>query len=155
MARAFGDRVAADVARLLADDQRLALAGGPPAVELLVVGAHLTGQPLNGQLTGLGARLVGQARTAPLYRLYALDTDPPKPGLVRVSEGGASIRGEVWALPPAGLGSFLASLPAPMSLGQVQLEDSRTIVGFGCDANATHGAKDISAYGGWLAYLSA
>jgi len=107
------------------------------------------------RLTGLGGRLVGQARTAPLYRLYALDTDPPKPGLVRVSEGGTSIRGEVWALPPTGLGSFLASLPAPMSLGQVQLEGSRTIVGFGCDANATHGAKDISAYGGWLAYLSA
>jgi allophanate hydrolase len=155
MARAFGDRVAADVARLLADDQRPALAGGPPAVELLVVGAHLTGQPLNGQLTGLGARLVGQARTAPLYRLYALDTDPPKPGLVRVDEGGTSIRGEIWALPPTGLGSFLASLPAPMSLGKVQLEDNRTIVGFGCDANATHGAKDISAYGGWLAYRNA
>ncbi|GAA0493128.1 amidase [Paractinoplanes deccanensis] len=150
--RGYADAVATGVAALLT--------GGPapaPAargLRLLVVGAHLTGQPLNHQLTSAGGRLIGRARTAPDYRLHALPTQPPKPGLVRVTEGGAAVEGEVWELPPAALGPFLAALPAPMTLGQVRLADGTAVTGFLCEAAATGNAPDITAHGGWLSYLS-
>ncbi|MFZ8307889.1 allophanate hydrolase-related protein, partial [Staphylococcus aureus] len=84
-----------------------------PSVDLLVVGAHLRGQPLNHQLVAAGGTFVAEVETAAQYRLYALDTVPPKPGLARVAEGGAAIAGEVWRLPAAGFGRFVAELPAP------------------------------------------
>ena len=126
---------------------------GAEAIELFVAGAHLSGMPLNPQLTERGARLLGEARTAPRYRLYALDTTPPKPGVVRVEADGASLPGEVWALSPAALGTFLAAIPQPMALGEVELDDGRTVVGFLCEPIALEGARDITATGGWRAYL--
>ena len=126
-----------------------------PTLALAVVGAHLSGLPMNGQLTERGAWLLQATRTAPLYRLYALPgTTPPKPGLQRVAEGGAAIAVEVWAMPQAAVGSFLALIPAPLGLGSVQLEDGRSVHGFLCEAHALSGAQDISAHGGWRAYLA-
>ncbi|MFM2067913.1 MAG: allophanate hydrolase [Pseudomonadota bacterium] len=129
-----------------------------PELLLAVVGAHLSGLPLNGQLIERGARLVEATHTAPLYRLYALPgTTPPKPGLVRVAageEGGAAIALEVWAMPQAQLGSFLALIPAPLGLGSLTLADGRQVHGFLCEAHAVSGARDISALGGWRAYLA-
>jgi allophanate hydrolase len=159
LARAFADRVAADVAALV-DGVATAPPGaalGPAATELLVIGAHRRGQPLNGQLTALGARFAATVRTAPAYRMYALATEPPKPGLVRVGEddGGESIEGELWHVPPAALGTFLAALPGPMVLGPVTLADGRTVVGFGCEPDALVGAPDITRHGSWPAYLAA
>jgi allophanate hydrolase len=152
VARAHADAVAAGVAAMLTATP--APAPAAPGLRLLVVGAHLTGQPLNHQLTSAGGRLVGPARTAPEYRLHALPTQPPKPGLVRVADGGATVDGEVWELPPAALGRFLAALPAPMTLGQVRLAGGTSVTGFLCEAVAADGAPDITAYGGWLAYLT-
>jgi allophanate hydrolase len=123
-------------------------------VPLLVVGGHLSGQPLNGQLTAAGAVLEGSVQTAPEYRLHRLDTDPPKPGLVRVTRGGAKVAGELWLLSPAALGDFLAVLPRPMALTQVRLSDGREVVGFTCEAAAIDGTDDITVHGGWLAYLA-
>ncbi len=148
-APAFHDRVVADLAARLLDEPPPPAAGG---IDLLVVGAHLRGQPLNHQLTGRGARFVAAVRTAPYYRLFALDTVPPKPGLVR-AEDGAAIAGEVWRLPSAALGDFLAALPQPMTLGRVALEDGREVVGFLCEPIALEDAEDITASGGWLAAL--
>ncbi|MDQ6805280.1 MAG: allophanate hydrolase, partial [Actinomycetota bacterium] len=91
----------------------------------------------------------------PAYRMHALATDPPKPGLVRVRDGGVAVEGELWALPAAHLGSFLAALPAPMALGQVTLGDGRDVVGFLCEAAALEGAPDISEHGSWPAYVAA
>jgi allophanate hydrolase len=127
---------------------------GPPAEELLVVGAHRAGQPLSGQLIALGARQVATVWTAPEYRLFRLATHPPKPGLVRVEAGGESIEGELWELPVAGLGAFLAALPEPMTLGRVRLDDGSEPTGFLCEAIATDGAQDITAHGSWLEYLA-
>ncbi|WP_055585545.1 allophanate hydrolase [Peterkaempfera griseoplana] len=127
----------------------------PPPVRLAVVGAHLTGQPLNGQLLDLGARLVSAATTAPEYRLHLLDTVPPKPGLVRVAAGGASVEAEVWELPAASLGALLAALPAPMALGPVRLADGSRVPGFLCEPAALDGAPDITAHGGWRGHLAA
>ena len=127
-----------------------------PPVRLAVVGAHLSGQPLNHQLLALGARLAAVTATAPEYRLYALPTSPPKPGLVRVAEGGASVDAEVWELPAAGLGRLLAGLPAPMALGSVRLADGSTVPGFLCEPAALRpDPPDITPYGGWRAYLAA
>lgn len=127
----------------------------PPRVRVAVVGAHLCGQPLNGQLLALGATPAAVTRTAPDYRLYALDTVPAKPGLVRVAAGGSSVEAEVWELPAAGLGTLAAGLPEPMALGSVRLADGSRVAGFLCEPAALDGAEDITAYGGWRAYLAA
>jgi allophanate hydrolase len=153
LAPAFHDAVAADVAGLVLGEAPSAAAPAG-AVALLVVGAHRSGQPLNAELTGRGGRRLGVTRTAPGYALYALDTEPPKPGLVR-SDGDARIEGELWALPPAGLAGLLAELPPPMTLGPVDLEDGRRVVGFGCEARALEGAQDITHRGSWLEHLAA
>ena len=131
-----------------------------PATEavlpIAVVGAHLSGLPLNGQLTERRATLLRRTRTAPCYRLHELPgTVPPKPGLQRVPRGGASIELEVWALPQAEVGSFLALIPAPLGLGSLELEDGSTVHGFLCEAHALAGARDITAHGGWRAWLAA
>ena len=126
-----------------------------PRVRLAVVGAHLSGQPLNGQLLALGATLVTTTRTAPDYRLYALDTVPAKPGLVRVAAGGAAVEAEVWELPAAGLGTLTAGLPEPMVIGSVRLADGARVSGFLCEPAALAGAEDITAHGGWRAHLAA
>ncbi|OIJ64502.1 allophanate hydrolase [Streptomyces mangrovisoli] len=122
-------------------------------VSLAVVGAHLTGQPLNPQLLSLGGRLARTTTTAPVYRLYALDTVPPKPGLVHVGEGGAGIETEIWRLPAEGLGSLLATLPRPMALGRVELADGTTAPGFLCEPSALRDAQDITHHAGWRTYL--
>jgi len=122
-------------------------------LRLTVVGAHLSGQPLNHQLVSLGARLAEVTTTEPSYRLYALATDPPKPGLVRVDKGGAAVEAEVWELSAAALGAFTAALPRPMTLGSVRLADGRSTPGFLCEPQALPGAEDITEYGGWRAYL--
>ncbi len=121
---------------------------------IVVCGAHLDGLPLNGQLRQRGARLLGATRSAPDYQLYALAGGPPlRPGMVRVTEGGVAIEVEVWELPSAELGSFLTGIPAPLGLGKVQLEDGRWETGFICEPYGLEGAQDISAFGGWRAYL--
>ncbi|SOD87810.1 allophanate hydrolase [Streptomyces sp. Ag109_G2-15] len=124
-----------------------------PETHLAVVGAHLTGQPLNPQLLALGARLDRTTTTAPVYHLHALPTDPPKPGLVHVGEGGAPIETEIWRLPAEGLGRFLTTLPRPMTLGSVQLADGTSVPGFLCEPSALQEAEDITAYGSWRNFL--
>lgn len=125
-----------------------------PMLPIAVVGAHLSGLPLNGQLLERGAVLLEATSTAPRYRLYALPgTVPPKPGLLRSDDGGA-IAVEVWAMPMSAVGSFLARVPPPLGLGSVELADGRFVHGFLCEAIALAGARDITALGGWRAYLA-
>ena len=124
-------------------------------VRLAVVGAHLSGLPLNSQLTERGARLVGPAQTAPEYRLYALpDTIPAKPGLVRVGPGGGAVAVEVWELSTAAFGSFVAAVPPPLGIGTLVLAGGETVKGFLCESHAVERARDITSFGGWRAYLA-
>jgi allophanate hydrolase len=142
---------------LLADAPALPLRqpATTPTLLLAVVGAHLSGLPLNRQLLERGATLIEATTTAPAYRLYALPgTVPAKPGLQRVAEGGVPVAVEVWAMPMAAVGSFLAEIPAPLGLGNIELADGRHVHGFLCEAHALAGAADISAHGGWRAYLA-
>ena len=133
-------------------------AADPPLddVKLVVAGAHLSGMVLNHELTTLGGKLIAAATTAPGYKLFALATTPPKPGLVR-SPGyaGIGIAVEIWSLTPEAFGRFVAALPAPMGVGQVELIDGSVHSGFLCEAYALEAATDITDYGGWRAYRAA
>ncbi|MBB4000522.1 allophanate hydrolase [Aureimonas pseudogalii] len=122
-----------------------------------VVGAHLTGMPLNGELTELGGRLVREGRTAPFYRLYALPgTVPAKPGLVRdPAFAGPGIAVEVWSLDPAGFGRFVAGIPQPLGIGKLALDDGSEVSGFVCEPSAIRGALEVTEFGGWRAYVAA
>jgi allophanate hydrolase len=144
-------------ARKLADTPALMSATPPPGTLLIaVVGAHLTGQPLNWQLTQRRGQLVRTCRTHPDYKFYALaNTTPAKPGLVRVPEfSGPGIEVEVWALPEDTVGSFVAGVPQPLGIGQLRLEDGSLVMGFIAEPAAIEGATEITHLGGWRNYLA-
>ena len=127
-----------------------------PVLPLAVVGAHLEGMPLHGQLVERDCRLVARTRTAADYRLFALpDTTPPKPGLARAdaAHAGFAIEVEVYEMPLEAVGGFLALIPPPLGLGSIELADGRWVKGFICEPHALVGAQDISAHGGWRAWL--
>ncbi|WP_092078579.1 allophanate hydrolase [Bradyrhizobium brasilense] len=128
---------------------------GSDDITIAVVGAHLSGMALNHELTTLDARLLEEAVTAPDYKLYALDTTPPKPGMLRIEAGaGHAIKLELWAMSPAAFGKFVAAIPPPLSIGTIRLADGRQAKGFIVEPAAINGAKDISAYGGWRAFMA-
>ncbi len=144
LGKTVGKLPPADADPIAADDR----------ISIAVVGAHMSGLPLNGQLTELGGRQESTSRTAPLYRFYALPGDPPaRPGLLRVAKDGAAIELEVWSLPAATVGAFARQIPSPLGLGSIALEDGSSVLGFLCESYATEGASDITALGGWRAYL--
>jgi allophanate hydrolase len=123
-------------------------------IPLVVCGAHLTGLPLNWQLTERGARLMLRTTTAQNYRLYSLPGGPPhRPALVRDPRQGARIEVEVWAVPTEQLGGFVAAIPAPLAVGKVELDDGRWLPGFVCEPYGVETAREITALGGWKAYL--
>src|SRR3954470_13338679 len=125
-------------------------------IAIAVVGAHLSGMALNGELKALGGRLLEATATAPDYKLYALKgTTPPKPGMLRVEAStGSSIQLELWALSAAAFGKFVAALPLPLSIGTVRLADGSGVKGFLVEPAAIDGARDISAFGGWRAFMA-
>jgi allophanate hydrolase len=129
---------------------------GDAHISVAVVGAHLSGMPLNHQLTARGARLLGRARTAPHYRLYLLSgAKPPKPGLVRSADAsGYAIEVELWSMPVAGMGLLMAEIPSPLAIGTIELEDGRNVHGFVCESHAVAGARDISEFGGWRGFIA-
>jgi allophanate hydrolase len=121
---------------------------------IAVVGAHLSGMPLNRQLQAVGARLLEVTTTSPHYRLYALpNTQPPKPGLVRVEEAGHEIIVEVYDVPSWAVSGFLQGIPSPLGLGQIELNQGQWVTGFICEPIGLAGARDITDFGGWRAYM--
>jgi allophanate hydrolase len=159
LGRVFHADTALPLGAIGAPQPALAAMSNLPAageIAVAVVGAHLSGMPLNGELRALGARLVGQAATAPHYRLYALaGTKPPKPGLLRVKNGaGAVIAVEVYALSESAFGRFVAAVPAPLSIGTLELGQGESVKGFLVEAEAVVGARDISSFGGWRAFMA-
>jgi allophanate hydrolase len=123
---------------------------------IVVVGAHLSGLPLNPQLTSSGGQLVRRCRTAPDYRLFALpNTSPPKPGMVREPGfAGPGLEVEVWSLPSDAFGRFVAAIPAPLGIGKISLEDGTAVSGFLCESHAVAEAEEITRFGGWRAFLA-
>jgi allophanate hydrolase len=130
---------------------------GPRAqtVKLAVVGAHLSGMPLHWQLTSRGAALVGACRTEAAYRLYAMTgSSPPKPALVHSGDSGEAIAVEVYELDIAAFGSFVAEVPPPLAIGTVHLETGEAVKGFVAEPRAIIGARDVTEFGGWRAYIN-
>ena len=128
----------------------------PPGwIEIAAVGAHLSGLPLNRELVELGGVLLREAETVPAYRLYALPgTIPAKPGLLRVApKEGASIATEIWALGAGAFGTFVANIPSPLGVGALNFTDGTSAKGFLVEAEAVKGAKDVTSFGGWRAYV--
>jgi allophanate hydrolase len=124
-------------------------------IAIAVVGAHLSGMALNGELTTLGGRLLEATQTAPDYKLFALDTTPPKPGLLRVAAGaGSSIELEIWALSAVAFARFVAAIPPPLSIGTLRLSDGRGVKGFLVEAVDVETARDISGFKGWRAFVA-
>ncbi len=129
---------------------------GPGEMAIAVCGAHMSGLPLNPQLSSRGGRFLEATVTAAEYRLYALDGGPPaRPGLIRDTEAGASVPVEIWALPEGEVGSFLAGIPAPLGLGTVTLVDGRTVTGFICEFAGLAGARELDPAAGWRGFLAA
>ncbi|WP_417672067.1 allophanate hydrolase [Roseibium sp.] len=128
----------------------------PGEIALAVCGAHMSGMPLNHEMTARGARFLETAQTTDAYRFYALAGGPPfRPGLVRSDDGkGGKIDLEIWAMPLAQVGSFLASIPAPLGLGTLDLADGRTVQGFQCEAAGTKGARDITDLKSWRTFMA-
>lgn len=123
-------------------------------MELVVVGAHLSGFSLNKDLVSRGATLVSATITAPFYRLFALRTSGPvsKPGLKRVIHGGESIEVELWKMPLDKMGGFLGTIAAPLGIGSVELQDGRWVNGFICEPVGFENSEDVTSFGGWRGY---
>jgi allophanate hydrolase len=170
LAPAGRDALLASIGRVFHADTRLTVGANniaqPPLaalpesvggddIAIAVVGAHLSGMALNGELKTLAGRLVETTMTAPDYKLYALDTMPPKPGMLRVEAGsGTGVELEIWALSVAAFGEFVAAIPPPLSIGTIRLADGRNVKGFLVEPAALDGARDISAFGGWRAFMA-
>ena len=124
-------------------------------IPVAVVGAHLTGMPLNGELKSFGARFLERTTTTADYRLFLLPgTTPAKPGLLRVGvDAGVAVDVEIWTMPAEQFGRFVASIPAPLSIGTLTITDGRDVKGFLVEAEATRDARDISAFGGWRNFM--
>jgi allophanate hydrolase len=154
--RAGSDDALLDLAaRFLRDGGADGRTGGD-WLELAVCGAHMRGLPLNHELTSRGGRFLRSGRTQATYTLHALAGTPRRPGLVRRADGdaGGAIDLEVWLLPAAALGSFTRGIPAPLGLGRVLLDDGTDVLGFLCEAAGVVGAEDVTAFGGWRAWLA-
>ena len=131
------------------------LASSGDAIPIAVVGAHLSGMALNGELTALNATLIEATKTAPDYKLFALQTTPPKPGMLRVAAGnGTAIELEIWSLSSSAFGKFVNAIPAPMAIGTVRLADGRSVKGFLVEPEVLGEARDITAYGGWRKFMA-
>ncbi|WP_247324407.1 allophanate hydrolase [Bradyrhizobium sp. 21] len=169
LAPAGRDALLASIGRVFHADTKLTLgakgvtqaplaplpANSDDEIPIAVVGAHLSGMALNGELQALNGRLVEATRTAADYKLYALGTTPPKPGLLRVEAGkGASIELEIWSLSSSAFGKFVNAIPAPMAIGTVRLADGRSLKGFLVEPEVLGAARDITSYGGWRKYMA-
>jgi allophanate hydrolase len=169
LAPAGEDARLASIGRVFHADTKLSLGakgGAQPAlsplaasssdeIPIAVVGAHLSGMALNGELKALNGRLIEATRTASDYKLYALKTTPPKPGMLRVETGkGASIELEIWSLSSSAFGKFVNAIPAPMAIGTIRLADGRSVKGFLVEPEVLGEARDITGYGGWRAYMA-
>lgn len=123
-------------------------------INLAVCGAHMSGLPLNHQLTELGAIFVKTTSTAKGYRLFDVpQKTPPRPGMIRDAESLGAIELEVWSMPLENFGLFMIQIASPLCIGSILLEDETYVYGFLCEEYALKGAKEISIFGGWRAYL--
>lgn len=155
VAPAFTDRALIVLSQRFLHESHVDPPAAPGCISVAVVGAHLSGQPLNHQLTDRGARMIKSCRTAPDYRLFALaGTVPPKPGLLREDAyDGPGVELELWAMPEDHFGGFVAAVPPPLAIGSVRLDSGEWVKGFVCEPIGLQGATEITRFEGWRQYL--
>jgi allophanate hydrolase len=153
VAPAFSDHALLDLASRWLGEGLEALQPKPASATLALVGAHMSGLPLNHLVAARGGRLLRRARTDPGYRMMRVPgAGVPRPGLVS-GEGPADGFGvELWELPLQTLGSLAAELSPPLRFGQLRLSDGTSVLGYLGDDVALSSAEDISEYGGWRSY---
>jgi len=123
-------------------------------IDIAVCGAHMSGLPLNYQLTELNAVFVKATKTANGYRLFNVPQKvPPRPGMVRDTQSDAQLELEVWSMPLENFGAFMVQIASPLCIGTVFLEDGSSVYGFLCEYDAIKDADEITGFGGWRAYL--
>jgi hypothetical protein len=123
-------------------------------IQIAVCGAHMSGLPLNHQLTELNASFVKATKTAKGYRLYDIPGKiPARPGMVREQSSESTLELEVWSMPLENFGAFMVQIASPLCIGSVLLEDESVVYGFLCESDYLIGAKEITQYGGWRGYL--
>jgi hypothetical protein len=126
----------------------------PDIVLLAVVAAHRTGQPLHPQLVALGARFARCAVTAPVYLMLALPgPGVARGGILRVGAAGAGVEVELHLLPTVAIGALVCSLPTPLAVGRVDLDDATSVAGLVCTHHPA-GALDVTDHVSWPAYLA-
>lgn len=160
-APAFHDKILLDLTSRFMGEERFSNEIPDHYTPITVCGAHLEGLPLNWQLTDRGAKLWKATTTAPLYHFYALPpitlangtAIPPRPGVLRVAEGGVSLKVEVWLIPTDQFGSFVAQIPAPLGIGKITLEDGSQQPGFICEPYALADAQDITHLADWRLFM--
>ncbi|MDF1859049.1 MAG: allophanate hydrolase [Verrucomicrobiales bacterium] len=138
------------------DPGAMALGSTETCIDVVVCGAHLSGLPLNHQLTTRGARFVEATETAPVYRMFSLpatDEFPARPGLVRDEEKGGAIEVEIWSVPASTFGSFVEGIGSPLGIGKLLLTGQREVSGFLCESHAIVNAEEITGLGGWRKYV--
>jgi len=119
------------------------------SIQVIVCGAHLDGLPLNWQLRERGAILEEATTTSAAYKMYVIEGTIPRPGLIRDDVQGSAINIEIWKVPKAEFGSFVAGIASPLGIGQVETHDGRGMSGLSCEGYAVKDAKEVSAPGGW------
>jgi allophanate hydrolase len=123
-------------------------------IDIAVCGAHMTGLPLNHQLTELDAVFLTATTTAKGYRLFDVpDKIPPRPGMVRDSSCDTALELEVWRMPLENFGAFMVQIASPLCIGSVELADGSVVYGFLCEYDAIKEAKEITSFGGWRGYI--
>jgi allophanate hydrolase len=132
-----------------------ALAGSKGYIDVLVCGAHLSGMALNSQLLERGAWLKQTTKSAPKYRMYAVEGVVERPAMLRNEDNGVEFEVEIWSLPIAEFGSFVAGIAQPLGIGKVETSDGDWVTGFIAEGYAEKIGKDISEFQSWRKYKAA
>jgi gamma-glutamylcyclotransferase (GGCT)/AIG2-like uncharacterized protein YtfP len=119
-------------------------------MRFFICGSALRGQPDHKNLGE--AKFLGEARTAPRYRLHSVRDQHP--GIYEVDNGGVSIVGELYEFTPEQHEQLLESEPPDLYEAPIVLDDGSSVSAmiYPRSLIEERGYKDISEYGGWAAF---
>ncbi|KAB8133094.1 allophanate hydrolase [Gracilibacillus oryzae] len=137
------------MADLLVNEGKQTEAASKDTTLVAVCGLHMRGFALEKQMKELGAKFIREDQTAAKYQFIKLPTNPAKPGLIKQKTGGGSINIELWEMPSVGFGTFVTSIPSPLGIGKIELQDGSEVPGFICEDYAKQGAEDITHLKSW------
>lgn len=123
-------------------------------VMLAINGTLMRGLKLNPNMIAAGATFVREDMTVADYRLWTINDDHP--AMIRMTDGsGVPVAVEIWAVPSDGLAGILLKEPPGLSIGKVVLANGETVLGVLGEPALVEGQREITAFGGWRAYVAA